>query len=98
MDLGFVVLFYGVWCGSLWVALLGLGVFISKNKDPFWSPLWQTKTADASILSLIILLLAPLLDLCIVFHVGLSVLLYHFCAVLYGVPLKSVARVVLLTK
>ena len=48
----FAALFYGVWCVSLWAALMGLSVFILNHKDPFWNPLWQPKTANASMAAL----------------------------------------------
>ena len=56
----FFILFYGVWCGSLWATLMGLGLFILKNKDPFWSPIWQPQTANASIAFLTLFLLGLL--------------------------------------
>ena len=58
--INFVALFYGLWCGSLWAALMGLSLFILKNKEPFWSPLWQPQTADASIAFIVLFILGSL--------------------------------------
>ena len=56
----FFMLFYGLWCGSLWATLMGLGFYILRHKEPFWSSIWQPQTSVASVAFLTLFLLGLL--------------------------------------